>query len=52
MIVRFHDRFRSNGNQALALKIEALGTIALSKIEHFFPNICFTEENLAELTSY
>ena len=33
----------------LALKIEALGTIALSKIEHFFSNISFTEENLAEL---
>ena len=33
----------------LALKIEALGTIALSKIEHFFPNISFTEKNLAEL---
>ena len=33
----------------LALKIEALGIIALSKIEHYFPNVNFTEENLAEL---
>ena len=33
----------------LTLKIEALGTIALSKIEHYFPNVNFTEENLAEL---
>ena len=33
----------------LALKIEALNSMALSKIEHFFPNINFTEDNLAEL---
>ena len=28
----------------LALKIEALGIIALSKIEHYFPDVNFTEE--------
>ena len=33
----------------LALKIEALNSMALSKIEHFFPNINFTKDNLAEL---
>ena len=33
----------------LALKIEALNSMALSKIEHSFPNINFTEDNLAEL---
>ena len=33
----------------VALKIEALGTMALSKIEHYFPNINFSEDNLAEL---
>ena len=26
-----------------------MGIIALSKIEHYFPNVNFTEENLAEL---
>ena len=31
------------------MKIVALGTIALSKIEHLFPNISFTEEKLEEL---
>ena len=33
----------------LALKIETLGTTALSKIKHYFSNVNFTEENLAEL---
>ena len=33
----------------IALKIEALGTMALSKMEHYFPNINFSEDNLAEL---
>ena len=33
----------------VALKIEALSTMALSKIEHYFPHINFSEDNSAEL---